>query len=50
LVNQASVPSPEKVPDLNHIIFLYVAGNVSIPATFKVINGDPSVDAIAIPP
>jgi len=38
-----------KDPDLNHIIFLYVSGVIP-PPEFILINGVPTVDAIAIPP
>jgi hypothetical protein len=44
------VPSPENAPDLNHIIFLYVEGAVSIPAINRLTNGLPSVEATAMPP
>jgi hypothetical protein len=48
---QASVLSPVKLPDFNHIICLYVVGILSVPTPALIsINGDPSVDAIAIPP
>jgi hypothetical protein len=51
LNNQASVFSPVKVPDLIHIICLYVLGILSVPKPASISNnGLPSVDAIAIPP
>ena len=48
--NQASVFRPAYALVLNHIIFLYVGARVSIPAIFRLISGEPSVDATAIPP
>ena len=42
--------SPAKAPALNHIIFLYVGGNVSMPAILRFTRGVPSVEATAIPP
>jgi hypothetical protein len=51
LNNQASVFSPVKEPDFNHIICLYVDGILSVPTPPTIsINGVPSVEAIAIPP
>jgi hypothetical protein len=48
---QASVFNPAKVPDLIHIICLYVDGRSSVPKpALMSINGLPSVDATAIPP
>jgi hypothetical protein len=51
LVIHASVFNPVNVPDLIHIICLYVDGISSVPTPALIsIIGVPTVEATAIPP